>query len=199
MLYIPSKAAIPCKIYGYGRLICPRTIRLLVIHLSRESTSILSCYLKAVSLDSAPPYEALSYTWCKQDDGYLQCNGKKMGIRRNFRTAPTRLRGTVPQRVIWTDDMCINQDNGKEKASQIKLMREIYHKATCVLVWLGEDVGAKAEQAFDQIRRVAQPENNLPSPEDSWWDPVAGFYRCVWFSRLWVFQEITMAISADLY
>jgi hypothetical protein len=95
--------------------------------------------------------------------------------------------------------MCINQDNGKEKASQIKLMREVYHKATRVLVWLGEDVGDKAEQAFDQIRRVAQPENDLPSPEDSWWDPVAEFYRCVWFSRLWVFQEITVAISADLY
>jgi hypothetical protein len=172
---------------------------LLVIHSSRESTSILSCYIKVVSLDSTLPYEALSYTWCKQDDGYSQCNEKKLGIRRNLRTALTRLCGTVAQRVIWTDAICINQEDGNEKASQIKLMREIYHKATRVLVWLGEDVGDKAEQAFDRIRRVAQPKNNLSSPEDAWWDPVAAFYRCAWFPRLWVFQEITMAISADLY
>lgn len=87
----------------------------------------------------------------------------------------------------------------EEKANQIKLIREIYNKVTRVPVWLGEDVGGKAEQAFDRIGRIAQPENNAPSPEDSKWDLVAAFYRCAWFSRLWVFQEITMATSADLY
>ncbi|KAH6613195.1 heterokaryon incompatibility protein-domain-containing protein, partial [Boeremia exigua] len=123
-----------------------RTIRLLVIHPSRESTSTLSYHLKVVPLDSTPPYEALSYTWCKQSDGYLQCDGKNFSIRRNLREARTRLCGTVVQRIIWTDAICINQDDMEEKASQIKLMREFYNKATRILVWLGEDVGGKAEK-----------------------------------------------------
>jgi hypothetical protein len=171
----------------------------MVIHPSQKSTSSLSCHLKIVSLDSTPPYEALSYTWCKQESGYLQCDGKRLRIRQNLRDALTRLRSTVVQRVIWTDAICINQHDEEEKANQIGLMREIYNKATRVLVWLGEDVNCKAEKAFDRIGKIAQPKNNIPSPEDSWWDPVAAFYKCAWFSRLWVFQEITMAISANFH
>lgn len=199
MLCIPCRATLPRTSYEYRCLIYPRTIRLLVIHPSQESTSRLSCHLKVVSLDSVPPYEALSYTWCKQDDGYLKCNGKKLGVRRNLREALTRLRGTVVQRMIWTDAICINQHDEEEKARQIELMQEIYNKATRVLVWLGEDVDRKAERAFGRIYRISQPENIIPPPEDPWWDPVAAFYRCAWFSRLWVFQEITMATSADLH
>lgn len=57
------------------------------------------------------------------------------------------------------------------------LMREIY-KAARVLVWLGEDVNCKAEQAFDRINRIARLGNDIPFPEDSWWNPIAALYSC---------------------
>jgi hypothetical protein len=56
-----------------------------------------------------------------------------------------------------------------------------------------------SEQAFDRIGKIAQPETNVPSPKDCWWDLVAAFYRCAWFSRLWILQKIITATSADLY
>jgi hypothetical protein len=163
---------------------------------SQDRSSALECRLKVVSLDTAPSFEALSYRWCEKDDGYLRCSGGSLPIRQNLNDALKRLRSTHTQRIIWTDAICIHQKNPKEKARQLKLMREIYSKATCVLVWLGEDTEGKAEQAFDRIASIALLKENIPLPKDSWWGPVAAFYSCTWFSRLWVFQEVTMATSA---
>jgi hypothetical protein len=193
------RASFPRTIYKYGRLDHPEMIRLLVIHPSRKPTSTLYCHLKVISLKSDLFYEALSYRWCKQDDGYLRCNGKNLSIKRNLRAALMCFRSTDAPRVVWADAICIDQDNEEEKKNQISLMREIYNKASRVLVWLGEDVDCKAKQAFDRIAMMAQPECNIPSLEEYWWGPIAAFYKCEWFSRLWVFQEIAAARSADLF
>jgi hypothetical protein len=166
---------------------------------SQDRTSTVECCLKVVSLASAPSYEALSYRWGKRDDRYLRCGGKSLSIRRNLEDVLKRLRNTHTQRVIWTDAICINQENPKEKEGQLKLMREIYSKAARVLIWLGEDMEGKAEQAFRRIESIASLKEDIPLPTDFWWNPVAAFYRCAWFSRLWVFQEIAMATSATVF
>ncbi|KAF2647283.1 HET-domain-containing protein [Lophiostoma macrostomum CBS 122681] len=176
----------------------PKTMRLLEIYPSKECRSPLSCYLRPVRLGEAPSYEALSYRWCKQDDGFLRCSGQNLTIRRNLKNALTRLRLSDARRAVWADAICINQKDEKEKADQIKLMRKIYSQATRVLVWLGEDPDNEAEQAFVRIEQIAQADGTLPPPQDPWWNPVAAFYRCDWFSRLWVFQEVAMATNADV-
>ncbi|KAF2818324.1 HET-domain-containing protein [Ophiobolus disseminans] len=184
--------------YTYEQLSNEKTIRLMEIEPSQDRTSTVECCLKVVSLASAPSYEALSYRWGKKDDRYLRCGGESLSIRRNLEDVLKRLRNTHTQRVIWTDAICINQEDPKEKEGQLKLMREIYSKAARVLIWLGEDVEGKAEQAFDRIESLALPKYDTPIPIDPWWNPVAAFYSCAWFSRLWVFQEIAMAISANV-
>jgi hypothetical protein len=185
--------------YKYERLPHPGMIRLFVIHPSQEGTSTLSCHLEVTFLNSTPFFEALSYRWCEQDGGYLRCNGKRLGVKQNLKAALMRFRSTDSQRVIWADAICIDQSNEGEKKNQISLMREIYNKALRVLVWLGEDVDCKAKQAFDHITMIARPGSGIPSLEESWWRPVATFYSCEWFSRLWVFQEIAVASSADFF
>lgn len=182
----------------YEPLFQPRTIRLTEIDPSQGGSSFLSCHLKTVHLDSAPSYEALSYRWCGQYNGFLRCNGKDLSIRQNLKDALKSLRFPNAQRAIWIDAICINQKNEEEKSGQIKLMREIYSKARRVLVWLGKDPDSKAKQAFDRIRRIAQEETTLPPPHDPWWNLVAAFYRHDWFSRLWVFQEVAVATAADV-
>jgi hypothetical protein len=42
-------------------------------------------------------------------------------------------------RIIWIDAICINQACLEEKVAQLKLMGDIYRKATSVRVWLGTD------------------------------------------------------------
>ncbi|KAF8861004.1 hypothetical protein BDZ45DRAFT_800455 [Acephala macrosclerotiorum] len=38
---------------------------------------------------------------------------------------------------VWADALCINQDDFEERSAQILLMREIYHSAFVVRIWLG--------------------------------------------------------------
>ena len=56
---------------------------------------------------------------------------------------------------FWTDGICINQANEKEKEDQIALMAEIYAKASRVVVWLGEakdDSDRALEEYVSQAR-----------------------------------------------
>ena len=40
-------------------------------------------------------------------------------------------------RLLWIDSICIDQDNSSEKTAQVKLMGQIYSRASFVAVWLG--------------------------------------------------------------
>ncbi|PSN58720.1 HET-domain-containing protein [Corynespora cassiicola Philippines] len=185
--------------YKYELLPLPRTIRMIEIDPSQDCTSPLSCHLKIAHLDAVPSYEALSYRWCGPKDCLLRCCKKELSIRQNLEDALICLRLPDVRRYIWADAVCINQDDSQERKAQIKLMRDIYRKASRVLVWLGEDTDKKARKSFDRLENIALSRHNPPPPQDSWWNPVAAFYRRDWFSRLWVFQEIAMATSAIVY
>ena len=58
---------------------------------------------------------------------------------------------------IWIDQICINQSDLTEKASQVLFMQTIYASASNVLLWLGKvEVGDQAERAFGFISALAQ-------------------------------------------
>ena len=59
-------------------------------------------------------------------------------------------RDPIPQypTYLWTDAICINQLDDAEKANQVALMGEIYARAGCVFVWVGQDDGT-----FDDVAR----------------------------------------------
>lgn len=42
-------------------------------------------------------------------------------------------------RFFWVDAICINQDDLEERSAQVQIMPQIYSKASCVIVWLGDD------------------------------------------------------------
>lgn len=50
-----------------------------------------------------------------------------------------RLRDRDRDRLLWIDQLCINQDDNKEKSVQVVLMTEIYENAQQTVVWLGEE------------------------------------------------------------
>ena len=129
---------------------------------SQDMTSTVKCCLKVVSFASAPSYEALWYTWGEKSDRHLRCSGKSLSIRPSLEDVLKRLRSTQTQHVVWTDAICIKQKDDKEKEGQLKLMREIYSKASRVLIWLGKDMEEQAERAFDRIERIASREEDIP-------------------------------------
>jgi hypothetical protein len=43
------------------------------------------------------------------------------------------------QSLLWIDALCINQEDEKEKANQVKMMGKIYARASNVNIWLGKE------------------------------------------------------------
>jgi hypothetical protein len=64
---------------------------------------------------------------------------------------------------MWVDSICIDQDSLIERNHQVRLMGEIYEKATTVLVWLGEP-NEETMIAFDQLRILGES-SHLPARE----------------------------------
>jgi hypothetical protein len=50
---------------------------------------------------------------------------------------------------LWIDAVCINQQDVTERSEQVKMMREIYERATEVIVWLGEQPVASVTTSPD--------------------------------------------------
>ncbi|PMD13760.1 hypothetical protein NA56DRAFT_545470, partial [Hyaloscypha hepaticicola] len=94
--------------------------------------------LEEVSLDSAPPYESLSYTW-----GDPKRTKKIFVNGLPFYTTPStfnvlRSRSSPwKTRVLWIDSICINQEDVAERSSQVLLMGEIYRCCSRAIVCLG--------------------------------------------------------------
>jgi hypothetical protein len=59
-------------------------------------------------------------------------------VTKNCELALRYLRKENSNRVLWVDAICINQKDKKERGHQVGMMRNVYSKATEVLVWLGE-------------------------------------------------------------
>lgn len=53
---------------------------------------------------------------------------------------------------FWVDAICINQDDLEERSAQVQIMPQIYSKASCVIVWLGDD----SQMIFRLLRNVWQ-------------------------------------------
>lgn len=84
--------------FSYEELSLPRSIRLLRIQVT-GSNDILAEMI-SISIDSAPVYDALSYTWgdpissciphdeaCYRESFFMMCNGQILEINANLRDA----------------------------------------------------------------------------------------------------------------
>ncbi|KAI0023449.1 heterokaryon incompatibility protein-domain-containing protein [Xylariomycetidae sp. FL0641] len=122
---------------------------------SADGTSlwIPSCNIVHASLDSPPPYVALSYAWGDATrSSPILVNGSKHMATEN---SVDLIRHLTPQEepvVAWVDALCINQDDDEEKSEQVKQMAEVYARATHVLCWLG----AEANQSDTAMRWMQQ-------------------------------------------
>ena len=98
----------------------------------------LSCSLTIISVESCPPFEALSYVWGQARAVHpVLCDGGAVSITQNLDDALRSLRLPTQARRLWVDAVCIDQQNLDERSRQVQYMRLIYSRATRVIVWLG--------------------------------------------------------------
>jgi len=166
------------------------SIRLLRLLPSGEDSNHLRCELFEYPLrhseKSSHPYEALSYIWgSEKKPKSITVNDQNLQITQNLYTVLQRLQDHLCSRIIWIDAICINQANEEEKEKQIPLMAEIYAKARCVIVWLGE-AEDDGDRALEEIRltgeRVA---GYLPNAEPLG-QAILKLLQRPWFRRIWV-------------
>ena len=110
----------------------------------------LHCSIVKASL-SHSNYFALSYVWGDPTlSEPLVVNGLKVYITKNLSQALERFQADADadadaevyisgnqENLIWTDALCINQDDDEEKSAQVQRMDQIYTRSEAVLAWVG--------------------------------------------------------------
>jgi len=156
----------------------------------------IHAYLEIISLTKPCKYEALSYVWgIPKAISPMIVDGTELSITENLDTALRHLRpkpgSGQSSRTLWVDAVCINQSDNKERADQVKLMRDIYRSAFNVLIWLGP-----AADGSDVVLRSIQRNDS----EECWksYNIQRGFVEILyrpWFTRIWVVQEFVLGRS----
>jgi hypothetical protein len=224
-----SKSCGPSTPYKYQELIkCP-AIRLLSIDHAIEGT--IHCSLSEVELESPGiAYTALSYVWgdyrapalgeynpdrARQEFG-INCDGLEILVTLNlyqFLEQQSRRIGATEKVYYWIDQICINQQDMKEKSSQVSIMDQIYKSAKHVIAWLGPedsftkeavrtikylaclvtDIHAENIEAFSsRVQQEGQIDIKM-------WDALGAVINRAYFSRAWILQEMILAEHLRFY
>lgn len=200
-------------------------IRLLILHPGEFSADLHVSIHKATLTAEAPPiYEALSYVWGTTEnpvDIKVGPSGSEtLAITQNLAIALPYLRHNQEIRTLWIDAICVNQQNLRERGSQVKRMADIFRLADRAVVWLGTEkdnsahilktlsqLGSEIEVEYrsftlspassDSILHWSDRSKTLPYSDHELQDTGALLCR-PWFSRLWVCQEIRLARSNSI-
>ncbi|KFA56211.1 hypothetical protein S40293_00043 [Stachybotrys chartarum IBT 40293] len=117
------------------------SIRLLDLLPSQDRNAVVRCTLRQISLAKARSrYDALSYVWgAREGSRPILCDGEPLLVTSNCYDAMLRLRRKCRVRTLWIDAVCIDQtsEGTKERNQQVKIMGHVYHNASTVLIWLG--------------------------------------------------------------
>ncbi|KAK9797570.1 putative Heterokaryon incompatibility protein-domain-containing protein [Seiridium cardinale] len=137
-------------------------VRLVILESIDVETNEVICRLKTVRFITNLQYRALSYCWGdKHNAASIICNGVRRNVTDNLNAALHCLLRQGKARNIpldfWIDAICINQENNREKETQVSLMGDIFRQALEVIVWLGP-AGDDSDFAFEACQRLCLQE-----------------------------------------
>ena len=215
--------------YKYRERLAGRSIRLLRLEKEAESgDDVIRCSLEHHPLDGDVQFFALSYVWGQNQglpSSQIVCDGQACIVGHNLFQALEHLRIKWGQVAIWIDALCINQGDTEEKTEQVRMMRDIYDRASLVIVWLGRGtdrdiLGWQFAERLWAARKYHDEEvplsinglrlsslhrlsaDTLAIPQellnnhDEEWAALAALLSREWFTRVWVIQELLVARQA---
>jgi hypothetical protein len=196
--------------FRYRALESPRTFRLLRIRPGLLA-QLPFCDVENHILDSAPPFEALSYTWGNERPSVaLNVGGCCLLVTEPVRDFIIQRRSAVSSVYVWIDAICINQTDKPEKNVQLPLMTEIYRLSSRVIVWLSRSQDTLvARQArlllyglsdADSIHlkvsktrlRFLEKLFSVQQEIQAAYVGLATLFNHPWFERVWVLQEVAV-------
>jgi hypothetical protein len=158
-------------------------------------------------LKEAPDYDAISYVWgSPENKGLITCNGQPFTVTANLLLALQRMRHESHGVLLWTDAICIDQCNEKERSHQVAIMGVIYESARRVYVHIpGRQRSLRecldVQELVEEVKRrvvkwggwskIRKSENTRlkdddPLIDDSKWRSMDTFLSEEWFNRTWV-------------
>jgi hypothetical protein len=150
-------------------------------------------------IKEAPYFEAISYVWGTPNRTIeIICDGQRILITPTLDQVLRRIHLPDRPRSLWTDSLCINQDNLEEKGHQIALMGRIYRQSDHTLIVIGVgDCGRGAptaallkevdESIFTKVRpdwdTLPFLEHDHPLMDDPRWSSLHDLLGTAWFER----------------
>jgi hypothetical protein len=162
----------------------------------------LKCEIIHVSLENEPVYTAISYAWGDGvDTRPLVLEGATIPVAVSLHDALRAVRRKKENILVWVDALCIDQQNEDERATQVRLMGQIYSGAMSVAIWIGPEYEDSA-LALQLLQKVAE---NSVSPQrirstcnlDSL--ALLNLFKRDYWKRLWVVQEVLLANNKMVY
>ncbi|EJP62114.1 heterokaryon incompatibility protein [Beauveria bassiana ARSEF 2860] len=116
-------------------------IRLIRHRLGPSSTASFDFETTIVSLNSLPPYHAISYTWgslVNTTFSVITVNGHKWPISNNLHYTLTQVRAAHGKDTwLWVDSLCVDMDRQHEVDWQLAQMHRIFSSADSVFFCIG--------------------------------------------------------------
>lgn len=175
-------------------------------------------------------FETVSYTWgdpvrvsnlpISGDDGEIIGH---IALTANLTEALPRLTSYSTTKLLWIDQLCINQSDSEERGVQVGMMDRIYKASVTTLIWLGpgdedsrlakewlDTTEMLAQQSGDRARVDPQSPTYHADTRSNWLSKLfsrpdadamllPAIYRFLhrpWFSRGWVVQELLLSDDA---
>ncbi|KAK7415674.1 hypothetical protein QQX98_005706 [Neonectria punicea] len=168
--------------------------------------------VRRFNIDSPPAFVSVSHVWGdKKADRPISlqsgCGSKELQISHNLEAFLVGMLCHTPKTLpqcwegsdrlpLWIDMVCIDQKDMREKALQIPLMRDIYSKASAVVVWIHE-YDSYLRYAFQYLRQIGgYGLGEEVSFDPMGWDAIQRLLGCEWFRRRWVIQESVLPQDA---
>ncbi|ESU08374.1 hypothetical protein FGSG_11631 [Fusarium graminearum PH-1] len=203
----------------YRKLPFLDSIRLLELTQDEKKGSVCG-HLILSKLEDTPSYAALSYVWGdpSPQDPLFAVDGFELRIRQSLNHALGTLLSGDEKRLLWIDQICIDQENITEREHQVTLMSKIFKQAQRVICWLGPDDehtghafdlstvlaidGSGSEFWKEPMQRLMQAGLfrhmlDLVNPTGIPFSALAALVKIPWFGRLWIVQEVALASKIE--
>ncbi|KAH7081411.1 heterokaryon incompatibility protein-domain-containing protein [Paraphoma chrysanthemicola] len=174
-----------------------RQIRLLRIK-AELSEGLISCTLDVYPVIRENAHIALSYAWGPPPAvATILVNDGAFQIRQNLYDFLEVARQRDIGALFWIDQICIDQQNIEERNHQIKLMGNIYRRASHVVAWLGKS--ADDDALIDSSLRLIHKKRSRNRKQLGKKKIITSFFNRSYWSRLWVVQEWKLAKAVILF
>lgn len=189
------------------------SLRLLRLH-AGDGVQPIECQLVQAFFDGehVPDYEAVSYTWGRDEFFEITLDGSRFPVRSNLWALLHDIRYRNEDRILWIDAICINQDSHSERGHQVRQMAQIYQRAFRVIIWLGPLFGDATEYLIHAAAGLHKHISGVDwPPDDTRWyifrnqlhlfeydqhrlrEAFHSILERPWFYRVWIIQEVANA------